>query len=186
MKDMNEFNFVKGADASVRSQLIGWNDKLIEYLCDLFDSDIERVQGTSFGDSVAKISDLIEKAVTEPSSFRGGRDVQGRLQAGAIVEVYFNYLFVDNLASAPWNVLGSQPESTRGAGTSLMEELVKESIDLGFLGRLKLYPVERALSFYRGIGFVESEASPRELELTPLAARRFLERQRRRRRTGSN
>ncbi len=182
---MNQFNAVKGADASVRIQLLGWNDKALEYLQDFYSGDIERIRGTEFGDSIAKIAALIEKAVTEQSSFRGVRDVQGKLQAGAIVEEYFDYLFVDNLASAPWNVLGSQPESTRGAGTSLMEELVKESIHLGFEGRLKLYPVERALSFYRGIGLIESEDSPRELELTPLAARRFLERQERRRRTGS-
>jgi hypothetical protein len=111
---MNEFNFVKGADAFAFRDLAGWNDKLTEYLRSFFNGEIERVRGTQFGDSIAKISALIETAVTEPSSFRGVRDVQGRLQAGAIVEEYFDYLFVDNLASAPWNVLDQNPKVSEG------------------------------------------------------------------------
>lgn len=83
---------------------------------------------------------------------------------------------------APWNVLRNQPESLRGFGTLLIEELVKESIDLGLLGRLKLYPIERALFFYRDIGFTESDDFSEEIELAPIAAKNFLKRQERRRR----
>lgn len=83
------------------------------------------------------------------------------------------------------NVLKNQPETLKGAATSLMEELVNESKELGMSGRIKLVAIERARLFYTKIGFTESEDSPRELELTPTAAEEFLERQRSRRRTGS-
>lgn len=175
---------MKNADVEVRRDLVNWNSKATEYLREFFNGDFERVIGTRFGDNIIKLAVLIEKALIEPDTFRGVRDVQDRLQAGAIVEEEFDYLFIDNFTTAPWNVLGNQPESLKGAGTSLMEELVQESIDLGFEGRLKLYPVERALSFYRDIGFTESEDASGELELTSEAAKAFLERQREFRQTG--
>lgn len=181
---MNEFVFVKGADVEGLGEIDGWIDKIENYLRDLFNEDRERVRGTRFGDNIAKVAYIAERVAMEPNSFRGVRDVQNRLQAGAIVEEEIDYLYVDALASASWNVLGNQPETLKGAGTSLMEELVRESIDLGFSGRLKLYPIERALSFYRDIGFTESEDWSGELELTPAAALIFLERQERRRRNG--
>lgn len=181
---MNKFDFVKGADTSVRSQIIGWNDKVREYLRDFFDGDIERVRGTEFSDSISKIAYLIEKAVTEPDTFRGVRDMQGRVQAGAIVEEYLDHLYIDTFTNAPWNVLKNQPETLKGAATSLMKELVNESKSLGFEGRLKLLPVKRALSFYTKIGFTEDEDKAGGLELTPESAERFLERQKCRERTG--
>ena len=64
-----------------------------------------------------------------------------------------------------------------------MEELVKESVELGFGGRIKLIAIERAVVFYTRIGFTEEEDDSRSLELTPTAAARFLERQRNRRRS---
>lgn len=92
-------------------------------------------------------------------------------------------MYIDAFATAPWNILENQPETIKGAGTSLMEELVNESKDLGFEGRLKLFTIERARSFYTKIGFTEGEDGLGGLELTPKAAERFLERQKRRRRT---
>jgi len=180
---VNEFNlfvFFKGADASVRLDLVGWGGKAREYLRSNFAGDLERVRGTRFGDNIAKIAYITERSVMEPDIFRGVRDVQNRLQAGAIVEEEFDCLLVDALATAPWNILGSQPETVKGAGTSLMEELVKESSDLGFEGRLKLVPIQRARQFYTGIGFTETDGG--ELELTIVAALTFLEMQERRRR----
>lgn len=152
---------------------------------DFFAGDIERVRGTRFGDNIAKIAYMAERAVMEPNTFRGVRDGKSRLQAGAIVVEDIDFLFLDALATAPWNIVGSQPETTKGAGTSLMEELVKESKELGYMGRLKLIAIERALYFYTGIGFIEDEDDSRSLELTPIAAERFLERLLSRRRNAS-
>jgi len=89
-------------------------------------------------------------------------------------------LLVDALANAPWNVLGSQPETIKGAATSLIEESVNESKDFGFEGRLKLFPVRRSRQFYTEIGFAETDGG--EMELTLEAALAFLEKQERRRR----
>lgn len=182
---MNLFSFVKSADAGVLQDIGRWNDATANYLRDFFAGDIERVRGTRFGDNIAKIAYMAETAVMEPNTFRGVRDVQNRLQAGAIVTEDIDFLFVDALATAPWNIVGSQPETTKGAGTSLMEELVKESKELGYMGRLKLIAIERALSFYTGIGFTEDEDDSRSLELTPIAAERFLERLQSHRRNAS-
>jgi len=102
---VNEFDFVKGADTSVRSQIIGWNDKVREYLRKFFDGDSERVRGIDFGDSISKIVYLIEKVVTESDTFIAVSDVQGRVQAGAIVEEYLEHLYIDTFTNAAWNVL---------------------------------------------------------------------------------
>lgn len=173
---VNVFTPVKVASASVREEVAEWNNKAREYLRDFFDGDIQHFQGTEFGDNIAKMAILLEKVLTEPENFRGVRDVQGRLQAGAIVEEDFDYLSVETFTNAPWNVLGNQPEPLKGAATSLMEELVNESKELGFEGRLKLYSTQRAKQFYVDIGFVETDI-PREMELTPEAAEEFLNEQ---------
>jgi hypothetical protein len=86
------------------------------------------------------------------------------------------------MATAPWNILQNQPESLKGAHTTLMEELVKESFNLGFKGRLKLYAVPRARQFYTDIGLIETFQG--DWELTEEAATEFLEEQRRFRQTG--
>ena len=57
-----------------------------------------------------------------------------------------------------------------------MEILVNESFELGFSGRIKLYPLQRAKQFYTDIGFVETGEG--DWELTEQAALRFLEEQR--------
>lgn len=177
---MNEFNVVKSANAQVQQDIANWENKADDYVNEFFNNDVEGVYGTQFGDNLAIISDLAENATTEPETFRGVRDRAGRLQAAAIVHQRSDYLEVDLISTAPWNILQNQPQSVKGAGTALMENLVKESIDLGFGGRLKLYAIPRAKQFYEKIGLEETLEG--DWELTPQAAQRFLERQERRRR----
>lgn len=151
---MNEFSFVRRADAEVLQDIDNWIERIEIYLRDFFNGDRERVRGTQFGDCISKVVYLSDRAVAEPSIFRGVRDVQGRLQAGAIVEPDSDYLYLDALTNAPWNVLTNQPETIKGAATSLMEELVNESFELGYMGRIKLYPLQRSKQFYTDIGFL--------------------------------
>ncbi len=179
---MNEFTKVNRADAEVIGEIDGWIDKIREYLRDFFGGEIEQARGTQFGDCVSKVYYLFEIASVQPSKFRGVRDELGRLQAGALVEPYFDYLEIDAFTNAPWNVLKDQPETIKGAATSQMEELVEESNELGFGGRISLIAIERAIVFYTRIGFTQEDDS-RSLELIPTAAARFLQRQRNRRRT---
>lgn len=177
---MNELNFVKSADTEVRRDIANWEDKANDYVEEIFNNDIERVYGTQFGDNLAIIAELAENATAAPETFRGVRDQEGRLQAAAIIHQQSDYLEIDFMATAPWNILLHQPESLKGAGTTLMEELVKESTDLGFGGRLKLYAIPRARQFYEKIGLEENDQG--EWELTALAAERFLLQQKRSRR----
>ncbi len=181
---MNEFDIVKGADSEVRRDIAGWEDKADDYVAEFFALDFERVYGTRFGDNLAIIASIAENALTAPETFRGVRDKEGRLQAGAIVHQESDCLEVDYLATAPWNLLLHQPESLKGAGTSLMEALVKESIDLGKGGRLKVYAIPRAKQFYINIGLTETDGG--EMELTPEAALVFLEEQRQFRERGGD
>ncbi len=182
---MNEFSLVNRADAEVQRDIDGWLDKIREYLRVRFLNDIKRTLGTEFGDCISKVIYLAERAIAEPDTFRGVRDVQGRLQAGAIVAPNLNYLDVDVFTNAPWNVLKNQPETIKGAATSLMEELVNESFELGMMGRIKLTAIKRAKLFYTKIGLTEEEDNILSLELTPTAARIFLSRQRSLRRNSS-
>lgn len=177
---MDELNLVKIADAEVRRDIAYWEEKANGYVEEIFDNDIERVYGTQFSDNLAIIADLAENATAAPKTFRGIRDQVGRLQAAAIVRQVSNYLEVDFMATAPWNILQNQPESVKGAGTTLMEELVKESFSLGFGGRLKLYSIPRAKQFYEKIGL--EATSEGDWELTPRAAEKFLLRRERSRR----
>lgn len=177
---MNEFNVIKIANAQVQQDIANWENKADDYVNEFFNNDVEGVYDTRFGDNLAIISDLAENATTEPEAFRGVRDRASRLQAAAIVHQQSDYLEIDLIATAPWNILQNQPQSVKGAGTALMENLVKESIDLGFGGRLKLYAISRAKQFYEKIGLEETDEG--DWELTPQAAQRFLERQQRRRR----
>ena len=178
---MNEFDFVKGADAEVWQDIANWEDKADDYVEEFFNNEMERVYGTQFGDNLALIAEIAENATTAPETFRGVRDKEGKLQAGAIVHKDYDYLEVDFMATAPGNILLQQRSSLKGAGTTLMEELVKESRDLGCGGRLKLYAIPRAKQFYTNIGFVETDEG--DWELTPEAAQRFLEEQKRFRQT---
>lgn len=180
---MNKFTLVNEASAEVVRQIDGWIGKIGEYLREFFDGDSERVRGTQFGDCISKVYYLFEIATTEPSKFRGVKDELGKLQAGAIIELYFDYLELDTLTNAPWNVLKNQPETLKGAATSLVEQLARESQELGFGGCIRLTAIDRAKSFYTKIGFTEEEDSSWSLELNPTAAERFLERQRNRRRS---
>ena len=115
---------------------------------------------------------------------RGVRDIQGRLQAGAIVledggylyqsEEYRDYLYLDTLSNAPWNVIKNQLETVPGAATSLIEEIVKESIQLDYHGIVKTLAIKRAKLFYTKVGFIENPDGSGEMVLNEQAASRFL------------
>lgn len=120
---------------------------------------------------------ILEGALLQPEDFRGVRDRAGNLQAGAIVTNLGEYLYVDFLASAPWNITGNSPLSVRRAATMLMAFIVRESINKGLGGRVVVDAVGSTADFYRRMGFIETEAGSAitpEMALTPLAALYFL------------
>lgn len=173
------FNFVNTADSRVRSDLEEWNRVAA--------SNVNQAQAVSSDSPLlgrisanARLILLITaNSLVEPESFRGVRDLTSNLQAGAIVTDMSDYLYVDYIATAPWNITKDLPKSVSDAGTSLMVKLVQESISKGYSGRIMLEAVSGTSEFYQRIGFVRtgfgSDAAP-EMELTPIAARELLRR----------
>ncbi len=124
---------------------------------------------------------VMESVETEPETFRGLLDNRGYLQAAAIVKKRDAHLEVEDIVAAPWNIVETDFESVKGAGTALMEELTKESAELEFEGRLRVIAISGTQGFYEKIGFKETDRE--DWELTSEATERFLERQESRRRT---
>lgn len=153
---MNKLIFLKNATADILSALDFWSDKAEAYLSEVFNNERERIYQTEFGDNLAIIADIIENAIANPYSFRGLQDFRGLLQVSAIVAIGSDYLEIELMATAPWNILKNQPETLKGAGTRLIIELVKESIQLGFDGKLQLYAIPRARQFYQNLGFEQT------------------------------
>lgn len=125
------------------------------------------------------ISYLQVEALVSPEDFRGVRDDRRNLQAAAIVIDMDDYLFVEHLATAPWNVTQDSPRSVRKAATALMALLALESDRNGHRGRIILYTIPDAIEFYQKIGFVDTgEGSPNapEMELTGTLARQLMNR----------
>lgn len=120
---------------------------------------------------------ILEGALLQQEDFRGVRDRAGNLQAGAIVTDMGEYLYVDFLASAPWNITGNSPRAVRRAATMLMAFIVRESINKGLGGRVVVDAIGSTADFYRRMGFIEtgegSAISP-EMALTSEAALYFL------------
>jgi len=98
------FYFVNTADSSVRSDLEEWNRVAAELVnqAPAVSSDsplLGRIEAN------ARLILLIRaNSLVEPESFRGVRDQTGNLQAGAIVTDISDYLYVDYIATAPWNI----------------------------------------------------------------------------------
>ena len=126
----------------------------------------------------AKMISLIQEgALLQAEDFRGIRDRALELQAGAIVTDMGDRLYVDFIATAPWNITGDEPKSVRKAATMLMAHIVTESIDKGYEGRIIVDAVGSSANFYQRMGFIEtgeSLAIAPEMVLTSEAARNFL------------
>lgn len=117
--------------------------------------------GTKESDSVSYAGAVSYHAFANPNLFRGLRDNQGRLQAGAIVTEKDSYLLVNYLASAPHNLVQDHPDSAKGSGLLMIASLVEESVAKGKEGRLVLDGQSgTAMDFYRMIGFRNGVLEP--------------------------
>jgi hypothetical protein len=186
----NRFSYVIGADQTTQNELIGWVSTSLEYINLYFGGDRIRIVKTKFGDCVSKVEYLADLVIDSENAslFRGVRDTNGRLQAGAIVSftnglIYpyteeRNYLSIDPFTTPPWNCLEGVtfPETVKGAGTWLMSEIVQEVIDTEISGVIKISAIDRAKSFYLSMGFQENPDYQREMVLTREEARLFLSR----------
>jgi hypothetical protein len=166
--NFNRFTYVVEANQDTKNELISWVTKSQEYINQYFEGDISRISKTTFGDCVAKVEVLADLAFDDYASyFRGVRDINGRLQAGAIISRQVGILFpytkervylsIDPFTTPPWNCLGLEgvdlPEKVKGAATWLMSEIVQEIINTEIEGVTKVLAIDRAKDFYLNIGF---------------------------------
>ncbi len=191
--NFNQFTYVVGANRDTQNELISWVVKSQEYINRYFGGDRSRIMRTTFGDCVSKVDVLADLAIDDnyARDFRGVRDINGRLQAGAIIsrqtDILFPYteeriyLSIDPFTTPPWNCLNLEgvelPEKIKGAARWLMSEIVQEIIDTEIEGVTKVLSIQRAKDFYLNIGFQENPDYPSELVLTKEAAITFLQEQ---------
>lgn len=191
---MNIFRYVVGQSVDFALNLDEWASSSEEYIYLYFNENRENVRNTSFGDCISKIQFLsnllidLEQGFTI-NNFRGVVDERGILQAIAAIkdiELYnkgemFPAIALESICNAPWNVIDqSQVETRRGAATSLIEEIIKESKSKQFGGVVKLFTIPRAKPRYSKIGFVDTDGSG-EMLLTEAVAEEFLNGQQQRR-----
>ncbi|MEM7552512.1 MAG: hypothetical protein AAF378_00145 [Cyanobacteria bacterium P01_A01_bin.84] len=191
VSNFNRFTYVISANNEIENEIISWVTKSQEYINQYFEGDRSRINKTIFGDCVSKVEALAELFIYNDSylsDFRGVRDIDGRLQAGAIIseqigELYpyaedRKYLSIDPFTTPPWNCLELEgvefPEKRKGAATWLMAEIIQETIGTEIEGVTKVLAIDRARKFYLDIGFEENPEYFRELILTREAARFFL------------
>jgi len=192
--NFNRFTYVIGANDEIEDELISWVTLAEEYINQYFEGDRSRINKKIFGDCVSKVETIAELFIYDDnylSDFRGVRDIDSRLQAGAIIseqigELYpytkeRKYLSIDPFTTPPWNCLKLEgiefPEKKKGAATWLMAEIIQETIDSEIEGVTKVLAIDRARNFYLDIGFEENPEYSRELILTREAALSFLENQ---------
>ncbi len=94
-----------------------------------------------------------------------------RMDAKSVLEPDAGVVFVENLATAPWNrkSVTDTPEYG-GVGPELLSQAVHHSHLLGFKGRVLLTSLPGAVDFYVGKGFVDTGQVIDDLPLYELPA----------------
>lgn len=164
------FSVVNQANSVVYRDLAEWSQIATELVNQVQTMPIDLQLRIRIQSNAALISMISDEILFEPDSFRGVRDTDSNLQAAAVVTDRQDHLYLDYIATAPWNILKNSPRSVRNAATALIVELVLESTSKGYFGRIIADAVSGSASFYETIGFVRtgfgSNAAP-EMELTP-------------------
>jgi|GEM_PF-6608103 hypothetical protein len=123
----------------------------------------------------ARIGSVIKDARTDEKI--AVYDSKGNLSAAATIILVKEskpgeppHLFVDYLATAPWN-LADTDKKVKGAGTEVLLESIRLSKKEGMNGRIKLIPVDNSFNFYEKLGFQEIknsftwELSPKQADI---------------------
>lgn len=139
-------------------------------------------QSSIAGYSKAKVEDLTDNQwigstiQTEGQKSRarliGITDKDGNLQVAAKYNLQGNNLYVDYLATAPWNFSSNDPRAVKGAGAAALAELARISQNSGKDGRIRLSALEGAQSFYEHLGFQYSKG---EYSLSKANAKKLIE-----------
>lgn len=171
------YSVVNAANLEIQRDLEEWSQIAASNVEQAQKLPAESPLGLRILSNARLIATISEDILFEPENFRGVRDLAGSLQAAATVIDRDDHLYLDYLATAPWNVTRNSPLCVRESATALVVELVKESVGSGYKGRIIVNAVAGSSSFYERIGFVAtgfgSVGAP-EMELTSEAAKRLL------------
>lgn len=103
------FSIVNLADEAILRDLEEWSTVTANNVNQAIENDSPLRGRIEINANV--ISNLQIEALVSPEDFRGVRDDEGNLQAAAIVIDMDDHLFVEYLATAPWNVTQSEPRA---------------------------------------------------------------------------
>jgi predicted acetyltransferase len=179
---MNEFRYIIGATREVRQGLVIWSDKIREYVDSYYGGNEENARGTEFYRGILKTRVIIDNLLEKEDGFRSVFDDQNLLASVCIIqdtsifidEELVNCLEIESLTNSPWNTLEFlQLERRKGAATSLVEGIIRESRASGLSDIFKLMTIPDAKRFYQKIGFEETNGSG-EMILNSNAASMFL------------
>lgn len=182
MRGMNEFRYIIGATREVRQGLVIWSDKIREYVDSYYGGNEENARGTEFYRGILKTRVIIDNLLEKEDGFRSVFDDQNLLASVCIIqdtsifidEELVNCLEIESLTNSPWNTLEFlQLERRKGAATSLVEGIIRESRASGLSDIFKLMTIPDAKRFYQKIGFEETNGSG-EMILNSNAASMFL------------
>jgi Phage Mu protein F like protein len=96
------------------------------------------------------------------------------LQSAATVLDGLDHLYLDFIASAPWNVSTDRTSRVSGAATAVIRLVIEESIAKGYDGRIHLAAIPSSRTFYESRGF-EYDVEEGEYRLSPAAAKALLQ-----------
>ncbi|RUT08459.1 hypothetical protein DSM106972_016270 [Dulcicalothrix desertica PCC 7102] len=165
---MNEFRFVVGATREIRDGLSTWISKIDEYLNLYYQGEEINAFGTDFFKCISKTREIESNLFDRDDSFRGVIDDQNLLAAVCLIQetsIIFDgerldCLELESLTNSPWNTIDyPQVEKRKGAATSLLEGIVRESQASAFSGIVKLMAIPSAREFYQEIGFIDTDGS---------------------------
>ncbi|MBD2778959.1 hypothetical protein [Iningainema tapete] len=179
---MNEFRYIVGATKELQQGLIMWQRKIKDYVNIYYQGNEENARNTTFYNCISKVRELDNDLLERGEDFRGVIDDQGLLAAACIIQETeveidgqsLSCLEIEKLTNSPWNTITyPQPEKKKGAATSLIEGIVRESQNLDFGGIVKVIAIQAAKKFYQEIEFIETNGSG-EMILTSNAASMFI------------
>lgn len=179
---MNEFRYIIGATLEIQEGLTTWTDKIEEYVNLYYQGEETNARGTQFFRCLSITREIASNLFDREDSFRGVIDDQNLLASVCLIQETFIFidgerlecLEIESLTNSPWNTIDyPQVEKRKGAATSLIEGIVRESQASAFSGIVKLMAIPNAREFYQEIGFIDTDGSG-EMILTANAASMFL------------
>ena len=166
---MNEFSYIVGVTKEVGEGLALWNEKAREYVETYYQGLEQSVRGTRFYRGVIKTRTITNSLPEiEEENIRSVFDDQNLLASIAIIqdtsilveEELVNCIEIESIVNSPWNLIQYLvPERRKGAGTAIVEGIIKENREKGLSRILKLFAVPEEKIFYSDLGFTETDGS---------------------------